>query len=388
LSPAKARARKAPSAARPAGRPGPEPDLDLLRQLSNAIGVSGDEGAVRKIVLEAIRPHVDEVRVDALGSILAVKRAKGRRAPLKVLLAAHLDEVGLMIMDHDSDGSLRFEVVGGIADTVLLGKAVLVGPKRLPGVIGAAPVHLLNSDRQATVIHAHQMRIDIGAGSADAARKQVAVGERAGFATEFSLAGGTLRGKALDDRLGCATLISLLRGGPYPVVLHAAFTVQEEVGLRGAHVAGYAAEPDAAFALDCSPALDLPDSRGRENTQYNTRLGLGPVLYVSDGRTISDRRLVDHLVRTAQAAGLPHQLRQPGGGGTDAGAIQQTRGGVPVVSVSVPARYLHGPVAMARLDDWRSTLRLVALALEQFGPGVLKPPARTARAARVARAKK
>ena len=356
-----------------------EPDLELLRQLSNAIGVSGDEGAIRKLVLEAIRPHVDEVRVDALGSILAVKRAKGRRSAPKLLLAAHMDEVGLMIMDHDSDGSLRFEVVGGIADTVLLGKAVLVGAKRLPGVIGAAPVHLLNSERQATVIRSQQMRIDIGAGSAEAARRLVALGDRAGFATEFSLAGGTLRGKALDDRLGCATLVSLLRGGPYPVELHAAFTVQEEVGLRGARVAGYAAEPDAAFALDCTPALDLPDSRARENTQYNTRLGLGPALYVSDGRTISDRRLVDHLARTAQAASLPHQLRQPGGGGTDAGAIQQTRGGVPVVSISVPGRYLHGPVAMARFDDWRSTLRLVALALQQFGPGVLKPPARAAR---------
>jgi endoglucanase len=384
MSPAKAVSRKAKRSA----RPGLEPDLELLRQLSNAIGVSGDEGAVRKIVLEAIRPHVDEVRVYALGSILAVKRAKGRRAPVKVLMAAHMDEVGLMIMDHDSDGSLRFEVVGGISETVLLGKAVLVGPKRVPGVIGSAPVHLLNSDRQGTVVRAGQMRIDIGAGSAEAARKQAALGDRAGFATELLLAGGTLRGKALDDRLGCATLVSLLRGGPYPVELHAAFTVQEEVGLRGARVAGYAAEPDAAFALDCTPALDLPDSRARENTQYNTRLGMGPALYVSDGRTISDRRLVDHLIRTAQAAGLPYQLRQPGGGGTDAGAIQQTRGGVPVVSVSVPGRYLHTPVSMARLEDWRNSLRLLALALQQFGPAVLKAPARPPRPARAARAKK
>ena len=356
-----------------------EPDLDLLRQLSNAVGVSGDEGAVRRLVLEAIRPHVDEVKVDALGSVLAVKRAaKNRNAP-RVLLAAHLDEVGLMILDHDADGSLRFEIVGGISERTLLGKAVLVGARRLPGVIGAAPVHLLTGDRQSTVVHSGQMRIDIGAGSAEAARRLVALGDRATFATEFTTMGATLRGKALDDRLGCATLIALLRAGPYPVDLHAAFTVQEEVGLRGARVAGYAVEPQAAIALDCTPALDLPDSRGRENTQYNSRLGLGPALYVADGRTISDRRLVDHLVRTAEAAGLPYQFRQPGGGGTDAGAIQQTRAGVPVASVSVPARYLHEPAALARLEDWRGTLRLVELALEQFGPDVLKRGAGAAR---------
>jgi putative aminopeptidase FrvX len=183
---------------------------------------------------------------------------------------------------------------------------------------------------------------------------------------------GALRGKALDDRLSCASLIGLLRAGPYPVELHAAFTVQEEVGLRGARVAGFAVEPLAAIALDCTPAQDLPSSRDRENTQYNCCVGHGAVIYVADGATLSDRRLVSYLSGLAQAAGLPYQLRQPGGGGTDASALQRTGAGVPVVSLSVPARYLHTPASLARLDDWTNTLRLAQLALQNFTPAVLK----------------
>ena len=349
-----------------------KPDLELLRALSNAAAVSGDEGAVRKLVLEAIAPYADQVKVDALGNVLAVQHAaKGRSAP-RLLLAAHMDEVGLMIVDHDSDGSLRFDVVGGVNENTLLGKAVIIGPRRLPGIIGAAPVHLLSSERRETPVRPGQMRIDIGASSQEAARRQVPLGERATFATEFAVLEGAVRGKALDDRLGCASLIGLLRGGPYPVELHAAFTVQEEVGLRGARVAGYTVEPQAAIALDCTPSNDLPDSRGRENTQYNARLGHGPVIYLADAHTISDRRLVDYLRRTAEDAHLPYQSRQPGGGGTDAAAIQKTRAGVPVASVSVPARYLHSPAALARTADWENTFQLLSLALAGYSAKVMK----------------
>jgi endoglucanase len=348
------------------------PDLALARDLSNAIGVSGDEGAVRRLVLEAIQPHVDDARVDALGNVLAVKRAApGTRRPPRLLLAAHMDEVGLMVVDHDSDGGLRFEVVGGLSEKTLLGKPVLVGARRLPGVVGAAPIHLLSGDRREALVKPGQMRIDIGAGSQEAARRLAPVGDRATFATEFVELEGAVRGKALDDRLSCATLIGLLRAGPYPVELHAAFTVQEEVGLRGARVAGHAADPLAAIALDCTPAHDLPSSRDRENTQYNARVGAGPAIYVADGATLSDRRLVNYLRRLADEAGLPCQLRQPGGGGTDASALQKTRAGVPVVSLSVPTRYLHTPASLARLDDWRNTLRLAQLALLHFTPSIL-----------------
>ncbi len=344
---------------------------DLLRQLSEAVAVSGDEGAVRRLILDAIEGSVDDARVDALGNVLALKKGTGRGE--RLLVTAHMDEVGFMVTAIDSDGSLRFETVGGIDERVLLGKAVLVGPKRLPGVLGAMPVHLVPPDQRTTVIKAARMRIDIGADSEAAAKKLVKLGDRAGFASEFSVLGPSFRGKALDDRLGCAALVELLRGPAYHFDLHAAFTVQEEVGLRGAKVAAFATDPQAAFVLDCTPANDLPHSdEERENTQYNTRLGLGPAIYVADRATISDQRLIAHLQHTAEKAGLPYQLRQPGGGGTDAGAIHLAREGVPSVSLSVPGRYLHTPLSIARADDWRHLIRLMRASLEAWTPAVLK----------------
>lgn len=358
------------------------PELEFLRQLSNAVAVSGDEGAVRKLILDAIRPHADEVKVDALGNVLAIRRRRdgaSARANERVLVAAHMDEVGFMITGHDSDGTLKFDLVGGVDERLLIGKPVVVrtsapGAQPLPGVIGAAPVHLLPADRRNSVVKANQLRIDIGVESADAAKRLVRAGDRGTFATEFALLDGvSLRGKALDDRLGCATLVELLRSGPYAFELHAAFTVQEEVGLRGAKVAAYAANPAAAFVLDCTPAHDLPHSLAeRENTEYNTRLGLGPAIYRADRATLSDERLVRYLQTTAEEAGLPYQFRQPGGGGTDAGAIHLARGGVPSVSVSVPGRYLHTPAAIVRLNDWRNTVALMQRALRNWTPKVLK----------------
>jgi tetrahedral aminopeptidase len=344
---------------------------DLLRQLSNAVAVSGDEGAVRRLILDAIQGQADEIKVDALGNVLALKKGTGHGE--RLLVAAHMDEVGFMITGIDADGSLRFEVVGGIDERVLLGKQVVVGPKRLPGVIGAMPVHLVSADQRNTVIKVGRMRMDIGVESEAAAKKLVKLGDRVGFASEFAVVGPSLRGKALDNRLGCAALVELLRGPAYSFDLHAAFTVQEEVGMRGAKVAAYAADPHAAFVLDCTPANDLPHSNDeKENTQYNTRLGLGPAIYTADRATLSDQRLIAHLQRTAAAANVPYQMRQPGGGGTDAGAIHLAREGVPSVSLSVPGRYLHTPLSIARLDDWRQLMALMRAAFEAWTPAVLK----------------
>jgi endoglucanase len=362
-------------AKRPTAKPAVRsPELDFLAQLSNAVSVSGDEGAVRTLILEAIRPHADEVRVDAVGNVLAVKRSRARRAD-RVLVAAHMDEVGFMVTGHESDGTLKFETVGGVDERAWIGKPVWIGAGRLPGVISAAPVHLLDARERNTVVKLRSLRIDLGVESAEAAKKLAPAGERGTFATTFDVlgAGLTLRGKALDDRLGCATLVELLRGGPYPFELHAAFTVQEEVGLRGARVAGFAVEPVAAFVLDCTPAYDLPHSLDeRENVEYNTRLGLGPAIYLADRATLSDQRLVRHLQHTAARDGLPYQFRQPGGGGTDAGAIHLSRGGVPSVSVSVPGRYLHTGAAHVRHADWRSTVKLMHSALKGWDAKVLK----------------
>jgi endoglucanase len=181
----------------------------------------------------------------------------------------------------------------------------------------------------------------------------------------------------MDDRIGVASLIELLRNAPPNIDLLAAFTVQEEVGLRGARVAGYALNPDLALVLDCTPAHDLPfwegdsTAAGQENTHYNTRLGAGPAIYISDASTIHDPRLIRHLVETAEQLHIPYQIRQPGGGGTDAGAIHRQRLGIPSVSLSVPGRYIHTPASLVRLEDWKNTLRLAHAALSRFTPAVL-----------------
>jgi endoglucanase len=169
--------------------------------------------------------------------------------------------------------------------------------------------------------------------------------------------------KAIDNRIGVATLVELVRHAPANIDLLAAFTVQEEVGLRGAQVATYAFEPDLAIVIDATAAHDLPDHHGGKSTFYNTKLGLGPAIHIQNARAISDPRLVRFLQETAQAEGIPYQIRQPGGGGTDAGAIQLARIGVPVVSVAVPCRYLHSPVSVSRFDDWKDTLKLLDCAL-------------------------
>jgi endoglucanase len=182
-----------------------------------------------------------------------------------------------------------------------------------------------------------------------------------------------VRGKALDDRIGVATLIQLVQNAPSNIDLLAAFTVQEEIGLRGARIAAYKMDPDLAFALDCTPANDLPHWAGEENTRYNSKLGKGPAIYLADRATISDPRLVRHLVKTAEAMKIPYQFRQPGGGGTDAGIIHRQRGGIPSISISVPGRYLHTPISIARLSDWRHTLSLLYGALTKLNARTLKP---------------
>ena len=321
-------------------------EIKLLERLSNTCAISGDEGAVRKIVKEEITDLADEVQTDALGNLLAIKRGKGRNRT-KVMLAAHMDEVGFMLTYDEGKGIYRFMVAGGIDARNLAGKQVVVGKDHVPGVIGLAPIHLTSASEQNNAVRVNNLRIDIGPANSG----KFKVGERAAFATKFMRIGPSLRGKALDDRVGVATLILLLKHAPENIDLMAAFTVQEEVGLRGAKVAAHILNPDMGFALDCTPSLDMPTWGGNENTLYRSKVGLGPAIYVGDGSTISDPRLVGLLRTAGDDLGIPYQVRQPGGGGTDAGAIHLSRAGIPAVSVSVPGRYLHTPVSIIRLTD-------------------------------------
>jgi len=245
--------------------------------------------------------------------------------------------------------------VGGISPRTLLGKVVKVGRKGLTGVIGARPIHLLKASQRDSIVKTESMRIDIGAKKKEDATKKVKVGDKATFATRYEENGATAMGKAFDDRAGCAVLIELLRGEPYPFDLHAAFTVQEEVGLRGATVAAYATKPDVALVLECTPAYDLPNER---DVSPNVMLGQGPAVYVMDRVTIQDPRLVRHIMRTAEKNEIPFQIRQPGGGGTNTAVIQRATTGIPAATIATPARYVHAPTGMINLDDFNNVIRL------------------------------
>jgi len=338
----------------------------ILRELSQAFGVSGNEDDVRAILLDAVRDHVDEVEIDALGNLLTFKRGTGDE-PLRVMLAAHMDEIGLMVVDHDDKGMLKVQPVGGIDARLLPGTLLTVGRDRVPGVIGIKPIHLTESDEMEKVSKVEDLVIDIGAKGKSEAEKTAPLGTYATFATRYRELGPTVTGKAFDDRAGCAVMVELLRDR-FEFDLHGVFTVQEEVGLRGARVAAYAIDPDCAFTLEGTIADDIPKEKDESPT---TELGEGPAITIMDRSFIADRRLVRLLTETADELDIPHQFKQPGVGGTDAGVIHLAREGVPCATVSVPSRYIHSPVAMLNLEDFENTVRLMRESLGRLTQATL-----------------
>jgi len=346
----------------------------ILEALSNAFGPSGCEGEVRHVVLDAIAGKVDEVQVDHLGNVIA--HQKGIEYPtFKVMVAAHMDEVGFMITHIDDSGLLHFAKVGGMDDRVLPAKVVRIGSTRIPGVISVKPVHLTDRAERSKVISHENMVIDIGASSKAEAERLVNRGDYAVFDVAFEEFGTSgknpmVKGKAFDDRAGCAVLIALIERGPYPFDFWPVFTTMEEVGLRGAQVAAYRVTPDAAFALEGTICDDGPREK---DTSPTTAVGKGPAISPMDRSVIADRRLVRLLIETAEAEGIPYQLKQPGQGGTDAGAIHLAKTGVPSVPVSVPSRYIHSPVCMLSKEDLENTVRLMAATLRRLTPEHLQP---------------
>ena len=339
--------------------------LKTLAQLCKAVAVSGEEREARQIVQEELKGHADEIKVDALGNVLVTKKGSGRRRP-RVMLDAHMDEVGFMLVGEDGEGLYEFRTIGGIDARSLAGKQVVVGKDHTPGVIGAKPIHMTKSDELKHTISVDSLRIDLGPGG------KAKPGDRGTFAPNFRREGPSLMSKSLDNRIGVALLIELVKAAPKNIDLLAAFTVQEEIGLRGAKVAAHYFEPDMAIVIDATPANDLPVQYDGENTYYNTRLGLGPAVYVSHGSSLEDPRLVRFLAETAERAKIPFQFRQPGGGGTDSGAIQRSGAGVPVVSLSVPHRYTHSAMSVSRIDDFNNALVLLFEALRRLSPAVLR----------------
>jgi endoglucanase len=336
----------------------------LLETLSNAFGPSGCEDEVRRLLARALRDKVDDLQTDALGNLIAFKQGTGPEPRLKVMVDAHTDEVGLMITRIDKNGMLGFRAVGGIDARLLMAKGVVVGEERIPGVIIAPPVHLTEAKQRKQVIPIEQLAIDIGASSADEAKGLVKMGDYAAFDTRFQVLSEdglrTVKGKAFDDRIGCAAAAALAED-EYAIDLYLSFSAQEEVGLRGARVAAFRIEPDLALALEGTICDDTPK---KEDVSPTTELGKGPAITVMDRSFVADKRLVRLLTEVAEANDLPFQFKQPGLGGTDAGAIHLSKTGVPTAAVSVPCRYIHAPASMASLNDFDGLVALVKATLQ------------------------
>ncbi|MCL6592775.1 MAG: M42 family metallopeptidase [Alicyclobacillus sp.] len=337
---------------------------ELLRQLTEATGPSGQEDEVRNLLRSQVSESVERCYTDVLGNLFC-EQGSGQPGP-RVLLDAHMDEVALMVVHAEDNGLLRFRAIGGIDPRVLVAKPVYVGAGRLPGVIGAKPVHLQSAAERRKPLPLDQLYIDIGARSKDDALAHVQLGDAAVFATRFGPLGvGCVKAKALDNRAGCAVLCEILRT-PAETPRIGVFTVQEEVGLRGAAVAAYRVAPDLAITLETTVCADVADVPAHGQ---GTVLGAGPALTVQDGQTLADQRFLAFAVRTAERHQIPYQFRRVKGGTNNFAAIQRSRAGVVGGSVSIPVRYLHAPVQVMSLQDYHNTIRLVQAMLRELAQG-------------------
>lgn len=319
--------------------------IDLLQQLCAIPGISGREEQVRRFIQDRL-PVGCEVKVDPLGNLLVFK--KGKRTPKnKILLTAHMDEVGLIVTGITEDGWLKFSTVGGIDPQVLAGRSVLVGAD-LPGIIGSKAVHLQTKEQKEQPVTMEELTIDIGAANRDEANAAVHLGDPVCFDSVYTRFGDhKIKGRAIDDRVGCAMLLTLLQQ-ELDFDLYAAFTVQEEVGLRGAAAAAFTIQPDIAIVLETTTASDLA---GVEPLKQVCRLGEGPAVPFMDRATLYNRELYELAFAVAEQNQIPCQTKTAVAGGNDAGAISVAGHGAKVLAVSVPCRYLHSPCVVADQRD-------------------------------------
>lgn len=338
----------------------------LLKQLCEAFGVSGSEQEVRDVLTEGLKNHISDWQRDKLGNLIAVQN---REAPgPRVMLAAHMDEVGLMICGFERNGLVRFRPVGGVDARVLVSKPVVIGPKRVPGVIGAKAIHLQRPEERSQPLPIEQLAIDIGCSSKEEAEKLVNLGDYVTFDTLYEEIGeGMIKAKALDDRVGCAVLAEVMKE-KFSLPVYGAFTVQEEIGTRGAGVAAFAIEPDVAIAIEGTVCNDIGDNPEHE---YTTSLGQGVVINFMDGGLIAHKKLFALAVATAEAQGIPYQFRRSTSGGNDAGKISLTGCGCPALAVAVPTRYIHSPVSMVKKSDIDCAIKFVTALVDAIEKGGL-----------------
>jgi tetrahedral aminopeptidase len=335
-------------------------DAGLFKRLVTVPGISGREERVRELVTAELGPLVDDVRVDRLGNVIGHKNG-GRP---RVMLCAHMDTIGFLVTHIDDDGFLRISPVGGFDPRTLTVQRVLVqGRKDFIGLVSAMskPVHLLEEDEMKKPPKIEELFVDLML-EAEEVKKNVAVGDPVSLYREPIVTDRAVTAPYLDDRLGVYVLLeSLRRAGEVASEIFAVVSVQEEVGVRGAHTSAFGIEPELGIALDITLALDTP---GTDKAQRVTTSGGGTSIGVMDSLSISDPRLVRHFKDVAHAEQIPHQMEVLLGGGTDAGAMQLSRAGVAAITISVPVRYVHTANEMALIADIDATVEVVARWLE------------------------
>jgi endoglucanase len=324
---------------------------DTIKQLVEAYGPAGREEQVAEYLTEVMQTLVDKVYTDELGNVIAVKQ--GPAAARKVMLAAHMDEIGVIITDIDDNGFLRFSNIGGVSPFTLIGQRV----RFANGTIGVFGREKLDDIKD---LKLNKMYIDIGVTSREEAEGKVGIGDSAVYHREFTLQGQRVVAKSLDNRISCAILIEVARrleNSPHEVYL--VFTAQEEVGLRGARTAAYALDPDYGIAVDVTATGDTPEA-----PRMAVSLGKGAAIKVKDSSVVSHPLVKNLLVNTAEAQGIPYQMEVLERGGTDAGSIHLTRSGIPTGAVSIPCRYIHTPSEMVDLGDVENCIQLLVGVLE------------------------
>ncbi len=333
----------------------------LIKELCSLGGISGHEHCVREYIAEQIKDHC-EYSVDNLGNIIALKKGK-ERPKNRVMICAHMDEVGMIVTYITDEGLLRVSPVGGVDSKVIFGRAVEVGEAKLHGVIGAKPKHHMSKKDAEKSVPFEDIFVDIGASSKKQAEEHVRLGDPVHFCSDFSEFGNNMiKAKALDDRAGCAMMIEMMKKD-LSHDTYFVFTVQEELGLRGATTATYTVNPDIAIVLETTTAADIPGVSGENRVCL---VGNGAVVSYMDRSTIYDRQLYDLAFETAKTHAIPCQTKTMVAGGNDSGAIHVSRDGVRTLAISAPCRYLHSPCTVLSYDDLMAVYNLADIIKEQL----------------------
>ena len=340
-------------------------NFDLLKRLCETPGVPGREEPIRALVKDEMRSLVDEMSVDAMGSVIGVKKGSGGGP--KVLIAAHLDEIGFLVKHIDDKGFLRLQALGGFDARVLVAQRVYVhgfAGERLLGAFqpAAKPTHLLTEAERNQPPKLDDLFVDVGL-SADEVKAKVEIGDPVTLARTCEMVGGNVTSKTLDNRVSVFVMLEALRAlGEHTADIYAVATTQEEVGLRGAATAAFHLQPDVGIAVDVTLAGDYPGNPAQDQI---TQLGNGTAIKIMDGSLICHPKLVRHFRDVAEKHEIKHQLEILPRGGTDAGAVQRSRGGVPAFTLSIPCRYVHTVNETASVADIEATITLLARYLEE-----------------------